>query len=34
MRIYNLLAYGWPFDQVPVHEHVLPIIEGVLDKGA
>lgn len=33
VRIYNLLAYGEPFDQVPVHENVLPIIEGVLDSG-
>jgi ectoine hydroxylase-related dioxygenase (phytanoyl-CoA dioxygenase family) len=32
VRIYNLLAYGSPFDQIPVHAHVLPIIEGVLDK--
>src|SRR5262245_19802004 len=33
VRIYNLLAYGAPFDQVPVHESVLPIVEGVLDEG-
>lgn len=32
VRIYNLLAHGAPFDQVPVHPHVLPIIEGVLDR--
>ena len=33
VRIYNLLAYGDPFDKVPVHPNVLPIIEGVLDSG-
>lgn len=33
VRIYNLLAYGAPFDQVPVHKSVLPIVEGVLDEG-
>ncbi len=33
VRIYNLLAYGAPFDLVPVHENVLPVIEGVLDAG-
>jgi len=33
VRIYNLLAHGAPFEQAPVHEHVLPIIEGVLDPG-
>jgi ectoine hydroxylase-related dioxygenase (phytanoyl-CoA dioxygenase family) len=31
VRIYNLLAHGAPFTAVPVHEHVLPIVEGVLD---
>src|SRR5579872_921009 len=31
VRIYNLLAHGAPFDAVPVHESVLPIVEGVLD---
>src|SRR5579872_2755664 len=31
VRIYNLLAHGAPFDQVPVHDNVLPIVEGVLD---
>jgi ectoine hydroxylase-related dioxygenase (phytanoyl-CoA dioxygenase family) len=30
VRIYNLLAHGAPFDAVPVHESVLPIVEGVL----
>jgi ectoine hydroxylase-related dioxygenase (phytanoyl-CoA dioxygenase family) len=33
VRIYNLLARGAPFEQVPVHESVLPIVEGVLDPG-
>ena len=33
VRIYNLLAHGAPFDQVPVHDSVLPIVEGVLDEG-
>ena len=31
VRIYNLLARGKVFEQVPVHPNVLPIIEGVLD---
>ena len=33
VRIYNLLAHGAPFDAVPIHASVLPIIEGVLDEG-
>ena len=33
VRIYNLLAHGAPFDAVPVHDSVLPIIEGVLGDG-
>src|SRR5258708_29417644 len=33
VRIYNLLARGAPFDEVPVHENVLPVSEGVLDRG-
>jgi ectoine hydroxylase-related dioxygenase (phytanoyl-CoA dioxygenase family) len=33
VRIYNLLAFGAPFASVPVHENVLPVIEGVLDGG-
>ncbi len=33
LRIYNLLAYGKLYEQVPVHDHVLPIVEGVLDPG-
>jgi len=33
VRIYNLLAHSAPWDLVPVHENVLPIVEGVLDRG-
>ncbi len=33
VRIYNLLARGAIFERVPVHESVLPIVEGVLDPG-
>jgi len=32
-RIYNLLARGAIYEQVPVHASVLPIVEGVLDRG-
>jgi ectoine hydroxylase-related dioxygenase (phytanoyl-CoA dioxygenase family) len=33
VRIYNLLAHGIPFEKVPVHEQVLPVVEGILDGG-
>ena len=33
VRIYNLLAHDPVFRQVPVHPAVLPIVEGVLDRG-
>ena len=33
LRIYNLLARGRIYEQVPVHAHVLPIVEEVLDPG-
>ncbi|HEU4537019.1 MAG TPA: phytanoyl-CoA dioxygenase family protein [Polyangiaceae bacterium] len=33
VRVYNLLARGPLFASVPVHENVLPIVEGVLDRG-
>jgi ectoine hydroxylase-related dioxygenase (phytanoyl-CoA dioxygenase family) len=33
VRMYNLLGFGAPFDCVPVHDSVLPVIEGVLDPG-
>ncbi|MBC7974861.1 MAG: phytanoyl-CoA dioxygenase family protein [Myxococcales bacterium] len=32
-RIYNLLAHGALYDAVAVHDRVLPIVEGVLDRG-
>jgi ectoine hydroxylase-related dioxygenase (phytanoyl-CoA dioxygenase family) len=33
VRIYNLLAHGSLYEAVPVHPMVLPIVEGVLDRG-
>ncbi len=33
VRIYNLLVHGPAFQRVPVHPNVLPIVEGVLDRG-
>ena len=33
VRIYNLLAYGAPYDQIPVHPAILPLVERVLDRG-
>ena len=33
LRVYNLLARDPIWQQVPVHEHVLPIVERVLDPG-
>ena len=33
VRIYNLLARGAIYQMIPVHERVLPIVEGVLDRG-
>lgn len=33
LRVYNLLARGDVFAEVPVHDHVLPIVERVLDRG-
>ena len=33
LRLYNLLAFGRIFELVPVHRHVLPIVDGVLDPG-
>ncbi len=32
-RIYNLLAHGPNFQQVPIHPDILPVCEGVLDDG-
>jgi ectoine hydroxylase-related dioxygenase (phytanoyl-CoA dioxygenase family) len=31
--MYNLLAHGEPFQQIPILPSVLPVIEGVLDDG-
>ena len=33
LRVYNLLAHGPIWQQVPVHPEVLPLVEGVLDPG-
>jgi ectoine hydroxylase-related dioxygenase (phytanoyl-CoA dioxygenase family) len=33
VRIYNLLVHDQAFQRVPVHPNVLPIVEGVLDRG-
>jgi ectoine hydroxylase-related dioxygenase (phytanoyl-CoA dioxygenase family) len=32
-RVYNLLAHGTTFEKIPVHPHVLPVVEAVLDPG-
>jgi ectoine hydroxylase-related dioxygenase (phytanoyl-CoA dioxygenase family) len=33
VRIYNLLVHGALYQQIPVHDTVLPVVEGVLDPG-
>jgi ectoine hydroxylase-related dioxygenase (phytanoyl-CoA dioxygenase family) len=33
VRIYNLLARGRLYEQVPIHAAVLPLVERVLDRG-
>ena len=33
VRIYNLLVHGELYHRVPVHPRVLPVVEGVLDRG-
>jgi ectoine hydroxylase-related dioxygenase (phytanoyl-CoA dioxygenase family) len=33
VRIYNLLARGKIYERIPVHAAVLPVVEGVLDRG-
>jgi ectoine hydroxylase-related dioxygenase (phytanoyl-CoA dioxygenase family) len=33
VRIYNLLAHGPIYAEIPVHANVLPIVDGVLDPG-
>ena len=32
-RIYNLLVHGDRYEEIPIHRNVLPVVEGVLDKG-
>src|SRR4029453_10576351 len=32
-RIYNRPGHGKLYEQIPVHEKVLPVVEGVLDPG-
>lgn len=32
-RIYNLLVHGRLYQEIPVHPRVLPVVEGVLDRG-
>ncbi len=34
LRVYNLLVHGRVWEDVPVHPKVLPVVEGVLDRGA
>lgn len=33
VRIYNLLVHGPLYEGIPVHPSVLPVVEGVLDRG-
>jgi ectoine hydroxylase-related dioxygenase (phytanoyl-CoA dioxygenase family) len=33
LRVYNLLAHGAEWQQLPLHPAVLPLVEGVLDGG-
>jgi ectoine hydroxylase-related dioxygenase (phytanoyl-CoA dioxygenase family) len=33
LRVYNLLAHGDVWQRVPLHDSVLPVVEGVLDAG-
>ena len=33
LRVYNLLRHGRLWEQLPVHPRVLPVVEGVLDRG-
>jgi ectoine hydroxylase-related dioxygenase (phytanoyl-CoA dioxygenase family) len=32
-RVYNLLVHGEVFQRIPIHPHVLPVVDGVLDPG-
>jgi ectoine hydroxylase-related dioxygenase (phytanoyl-CoA dioxygenase family) len=33
LRVYNLLVHGEVWRRIPVHSRVLPVVEGVLDRG-
>jgi ectoine hydroxylase-related dioxygenase (phytanoyl-CoA dioxygenase family) len=33
VRIYNLLVHGELYSRIPIHQHVLPLVERVLDSG-
>jgi ectoine hydroxylase-related dioxygenase (phytanoyl-CoA dioxygenase family) len=33
IRLYNLLAHAGVFTQIPTHPAILPVVEGVLDRG-
>jgi ectoine hydroxylase-related dioxygenase (phytanoyl-CoA dioxygenase family) len=33
LRVYNLILHGELWRRIPVHERVLPVVEGVLDRG-
>ncbi len=33
LRVYNLLVHGELYQQIPIWESVLPVVEGVLDPG-
>ena len=33
LRVYNLLVHGELWQRVPLHDAVLPVVEGVLDRG-
>jgi ectoine hydroxylase-related dioxygenase (phytanoyl-CoA dioxygenase family) len=33
VRIYNLLAFGSPYDRVAAHDLVLPLVERVIERG-
>jgi ectoine hydroxylase-related dioxygenase (phytanoyl-CoA dioxygenase family) len=33
VRIYNLLVHGEVYERIPIDDNVLPVVEGVLDRG-
>jgi ectoine hydroxylase-related dioxygenase (phytanoyl-CoA dioxygenase family) len=33
VRIYNLLAFGSPYDQIAAHDSILPIVERIIGRG-